>query len=86
MGTGVVGWRAVSSLEDQAAQRAQRATDVAAYTDKLRGIVAAYCQSLGKYDRETLLANMSQALITTGNTEPDLANMLVIAIDLLARR
>lgn len=73
-------------LADAAARKAQQQTDIAAYTDKLRGIVAAYRQNLGKHDREQLLANMGQALITTGNTEPDLANMLVIAIDLLARR
>lgn len=59
--------------------------NVAFYTDKLDGIISAYRVHMKSYDRETLLANMSKAFIDVGNTSDDLASMLVIAVDKLAR-
>jgi hypothetical protein len=74
------------ALADLIAKRHMADQDVAFYTQKLKGIVSAYRGQLSAYDRETLLANMSKAFLTTGNTETDLSNMLVIAVDILARR
>lgn len=59
--------------------------NVAFYTDKLDGVISAYRLHMKTYDRETLLANMSKAFIEVGNTPDDLASMLVIAVDKLAR-
>jgi hypothetical protein len=60
--------------------------NIAFYTEKLAGIVDAYRKNTKKYDREQLLANMSKAFTEVGNSPQDLAQMLVIAVDQLARK
>lgn len=72
-------------LAEAAAKRHLFDQTIAFHTDKLDGIIGAYRQHAKKYDRETLLANMAKTLTDVGNGPDDLAHMLVIAIDRLAR-
>lgn len=73
-------------LLGELAQRRHLADQLVAFnTEKVNLIVSAYRNHMKTMDRETLLANMSKSFIEVGNTSEELAAMLVIAVDKLAR-